>query len=330
MVRRSAARGRDRLTLRSSAARRAALTPRSILCSSRVGLRAEGASVSYMFALDRVGERAERASAREATAESACARDIISSCLRSASSSTSLHRAALCERTPPEMLDQGQKTATPSPPSGPERVGRYELVERIGDGGMAEVHLARRLGVLPFQRPIAVVKKIHAHAGPQPAVHRPPARRGAGVGAHQAPARDRHVRRRRLARRLLHRHRAPERPAAVRACSRAPRRRDRTRHRALPRRLLDRAHHRGRGRRAARGPRAAQPDRPPDRDGAPRRHAEEHHRALRRQREAASTSASRGRGRRCRSEIARPATWRPSRWTAAPSTGARTSSRSAW
>ena len=61
------------------------------------------------------------------------------------------------------MLEQGHKTATPAPPSGPERVGRYELVERIGDGGMAEVHLARRLGVLPFQRPIAVVKKIHAH-----------------------------------------------------------------------------------------------------------------------------------------------------------------------
>jgi hypothetical protein len=60
------------------------------------------------------------------------------------------------------MLDQGQKTATPAPPSGPERVGRYELVERIGDGAIAEVFLARRLGVLPFQRPIAVVKKIHA------------------------------------------------------------------------------------------------------------------------------------------------------------------------
>ncbi len=60
------------------------------------------------------------------------------------------------------MLDQGQKTATPAPPSGPERVGRYELVERIGDGGIAEVYLARRLGVLPFQRPIAVVKKVHA------------------------------------------------------------------------------------------------------------------------------------------------------------------------
>ena len=61
------------------------------------------------------------------------------------------------------MLDQEQKTATPAPPRGPERLGRYELVATIGEGALAEVHLARPIGGVNFQRPVVAVKKIHAH-----------------------------------------------------------------------------------------------------------------------------------------------------------------------
>jgi eukaryotic-like serine/threonine-protein kinase len=60
------------------------------------------------------------------------------------------------------MLDQGQKSANTEPPRGPERLGRYELVAHLGDGAMAEVHLARRLGAPDPYAPVAVVKKIHA------------------------------------------------------------------------------------------------------------------------------------------------------------------------
>jgi eukaryotic-like serine/threonine-protein kinase len=41
-----------------------------------------------------------------------------------------------------------------------QRLGRYELLARIGEGGMAEVYLARMLGPMNFQK-IVVVKKIH-------------------------------------------------------------------------------------------------------------------------------------------------------------------------
>src|SRR5687767_14332569 len=41
-----------------------------------------------------------------------------------------------------------------------QRLGRYELIARIGEGGMAEVHLARMLGPMNFHK-VVVVKTIH-------------------------------------------------------------------------------------------------------------------------------------------------------------------------
>ena len=43
-----------------------------------------------------------------------------------------------------------------------ERLGRYELIARIGVGGMAEVYLARQRGPMGFEK-VVVVKKIHSH-----------------------------------------------------------------------------------------------------------------------------------------------------------------------
>jgi len=47
------------------------------------------------------------------------------------------------------MLDQGQKSAANAPPRGPERLGRYELVARLGAGILADVYLARPIGAIP-------------------------------------------------------------------------------------------------------------------------------------------------------------------------------------
>jgi serine/threonine-protein kinase len=44
----------------------------------------------------------------------------------------------------------------------PLRLGKYELIARIGTGGMAEVYLARLRGPMNFEK-IVVVKKIHPH-----------------------------------------------------------------------------------------------------------------------------------------------------------------------
>jgi TonB family protein len=48
------------------------------------------------------------------------------------------------------------------PPSGPDRFGQYELLERIASGGMAELFRARRSGVEGFQK-IVAIKKILPH-----------------------------------------------------------------------------------------------------------------------------------------------------------------------
>ncbi len=55
----------------------------------------------------------------------------------------------------------------PAPPAAspavePRRVGKYELLTSIGEGGMAEVFLARQRGPLDFEK-VVVIKTIHPH-----------------------------------------------------------------------------------------------------------------------------------------------------------------------
>jgi serine/threonine protein kinase len=47
-------------------------------------------------------------------------------------------------------------------PIGPSRLGKYELIARIGKGGMAQVYLARQRGPANFEK-VVVVKTIHPH-----------------------------------------------------------------------------------------------------------------------------------------------------------------------
>lgn len=46
------------------------------------------------------------------------------------------------------------------------RLGKYELIARIGSGGMAEVYLARQHGPMKFEK-VVVVKTIHSHLARQ-------------------------------------------------------------------------------------------------------------------------------------------------------------------
>jgi TonB family protein len=73
----------------------------------------------------------------------------------------------------PQGLSPRLTDATPTPsrraepleavaPSGPDRFGQYELLERIASGGMAELFRARRSGVEGFQK-IVAIKKILPH-----------------------------------------------------------------------------------------------------------------------------------------------------------------------
>src|SRR5678816_2463343 len=64
------------------------------------------------------------------------------------------------------MLVKGQNAAAEPAATAPERLGRYELIARIADGGMAEVYLARQLGPMNFQK-VVVVKKIHPNLARQ-------------------------------------------------------------------------------------------------------------------------------------------------------------------
>jgi serine/threonine protein kinase len=50
----------------------------------------------------------------------------------------------------------------PSGTIGPARLGKYELIARIGKGGMAQVYLARQRGPANFEK-VVVVKTIHPH-----------------------------------------------------------------------------------------------------------------------------------------------------------------------
>lgn len=47
------------------------------------------------------------------------------------------------------------------------RLGKYELVARIGEGGMAEVHLARQRGPRSFEK-IVVVKTVRPALSSRP------------------------------------------------------------------------------------------------------------------------------------------------------------------
>ena len=53
----------------------------------------------------------------------------------------------------------------------PPRLGRYEILSRLGAGGMAEVFLARRTGAAGFEKKVAL-KRLNAHSGDNPAMIR--------------------------------------------------------------------------------------------------------------------------------------------------------------
>ena len=57
--------------------------------------------------------------------------------------------------------------ATSGAPSSPPRCGRYELLVRIGKGGMASVYLARMTGEAGFSR-LYALKVLHPHLGEHP------------------------------------------------------------------------------------------------------------------------------------------------------------------
>ncbi len=54
-------------------------------------------------------------------------------------------------------------------PTAPVRLGRYELLARIGEGGMAEVHLARLHGARQFEK-LVVVKTVHPRLAEVPSL----------------------------------------------------------------------------------------------------------------------------------------------------------------
>jgi serine/threonine protein kinase len=59
--------------------------------------------------------------------------------------------------SPPGMTDTGMLR----PPSSSERAGKYELLRKLADGGMAEIFLARSRGIEGFER-LVVIKRMHS------------------------------------------------------------------------------------------------------------------------------------------------------------------------
>jgi hypothetical protein len=69
--------------------------------------------------------------------------------------------AAVAEAIP-EPLPASPSRPVPASPSGPVTLGRYRLLERIGEGGMAEIFIAAAHGAEGFVR-YFVLKRMHAH-----------------------------------------------------------------------------------------------------------------------------------------------------------------------
>ncbi|MCY1057036.1 serine/threonine-protein kinase [Nannocystis sp. SCPEA4] len=73
-----------------------------------------------------------------------------------------------------KVLPRGNADVAPSPPSegsgslhALQRIGRYEVVQRLGHGGMATVYLGRATGSAGFERVVAI-KVIHQHLAAEP------------------------------------------------------------------------------------------------------------------------------------------------------------------
>jgi hypothetical protein len=70
-----------------------------------------------------------------------------------------------------KVLPRGNADVTAPPPAEPggplQRIGRYEVVQRLGHGGMATVYLGRATGSAGFERVVAV-KVIHPHLAAEP------------------------------------------------------------------------------------------------------------------------------------------------------------------
>jgi serine/threonine protein kinase len=66
-----------------------------------------------------------------------------------------------------EMVPESAAGSGPGASSPGDRLGRYELLRRLGSGGMAEVHLARAAGLEGFQK-LLVLKRILPHLSADP------------------------------------------------------------------------------------------------------------------------------------------------------------------
>ncbi|HWN67404.1 MAG TPA: protein kinase [Haliangium sp.] len=66
------------------------------------------------------------------------------------------------EKEPPRDRSRDSARRPGARPTGPNRLGKYELIARIGKGGMAQVYLARQRGPANFEK-VVVVKTIHPH-----------------------------------------------------------------------------------------------------------------------------------------------------------------------
>ena len=64
--------------------------------------------------------------------------------------------------SPGSVSSSGPRSKEPEKPPGTFFLGRYRVVDEIGVGGMASVHLARMDGPGGFQKWVAI-KRIHPH-----------------------------------------------------------------------------------------------------------------------------------------------------------------------